>query len=402
MPFHVIEEAKRCLQCKKPLCRQGCPVNTPIPQMIQLLLDKQITESGQMLFENNPMTLVCSLICDHERQCEGHCILNKKGMPIHVSSIENFISGNYFDKTKLEHPETNGIKTAIIGSGPAGITIAILLAQKGYEVTVFESKDKIGGVLRYGIPEFRLPKKILDQFYDKMLAMGIKIRPNTSIGNEMDIDSLFRDGYKSVFIGTGVWKANALGIKGETLGNVHYAINYLTNPDVYRLGDTVNVIGAGNAAMDVARTVLRKGARSVTVFARRDRISASKKEFDYASIEGVEFVYHRTPEEITDDGVWFKDTITGEKMFYPSDSTIISVSQGPRNQIVSTTKGIDVNDRGLVVADGCGRTTRKGVFASGDVVQGAKTVVEAVHYSKLVVDAMDEYMKNTAADETGD
>jgi len=235
-----------------------------------------------------------------------------------------------------------------------------------------------------------------------MLAMGIKIRPNTSIGNEMDIDSLFRDGYKSVFIGTGVWKANALGIKGETLGNVHYAINYLTNPDVYRLGDTVNVIGAGNAAMDVARTVLRKGARSVTVFARRDRISASKKEFDYASIEGVEFVYHRTPEEITDDGVWFKDTITGEKMFYPSDSTIISVSQGPRNQIVSTTKGIDVNDRGLVVADGCGRTTRKGVFASGDVVQGAKTVVEAVHYSKLVVDAMDEYMKNTAADETED
>jgi glutamate synthase (NADPH/NADH) small chain len=211
----------------------------------------------------------------------------------------------------------------------------------------------------------------------------------------MGVDSLLRDGYKSVFIGTGVWKANTLGIKGETLGNVHYAINYLTNPDVYRLGDRVIVIGAGNAAMDVARTVLRKGTKNVTVFARRDVISASKKEFDYASIEGVEFVYNRTPEEITDDGVWFKDTITGEKMFYPSDSTIISVSQGPRNQIVSTTKGIDVSNKGLVVADDNGRTTREGVFASGDVVQGAKTVVEAVYYSKLVVDAMDEYMKST-------
>ncbi|MBF7097067.1 NAD(P)-dependent oxidoreductase [Alkalibacter mobilis] len=393
MPLHVIDEAKRCLQCKKPLCVEGCPVNTPIPEMISLLLDRKINESGEMLFKNNPMSLVCSLICDHERQCEGHCILNKKGTPIHVSSIENFISENYFDKVKLNPGERLGKKVAIIGSGPAGLTISIILAQKGYDVTVFEAREKIGGVLRYGIPEFRLSKKILDQLYEKMQDMGIKIRPNTSIGEGMSVDNLFRDGYSSVFIGTGVWKPNTLNIKGETLGHVHYAIDYLTNPDVYNLGDKVLVIGAGNAAMDVARTALRKGAREVTVFARRDVASASKKEMDYASIEGVEFIYNRTPREITDEGVWFMDTNTEEKIFHPCDSIIIAVSQGPRSRIVSSTSGLDVDKKGLVVVNENGETTRKGVYASGDVVLGAKTVVEAVYYSKKVATAMDQYMK---------
>ena len=160
MSIHVVNEAKRCLNCKKPLCRVGCPIETPIPHMIQLFLEGEMMEAGKEVFQNNPLSIVCSLICDHEKQCEGHCILNKKSSPVHISSIENYISDAYFDRMEIETPKKNGIKSAIIGSGPAGITIAILLAARGYDVTIFEGKDKIGGVLRYGIPDFRLPKTI--------------------------------------------------------------------------------------------------------------------------------------------------------------------------------------------------------------------------------------------------
>ena len=197
------------------------------------------------------------------------------------------------------------MKAGIIGSGPAGITIAVILAQRGYDITIFESREKIGGVLRYGIPEFRLPKSILERYKEKLIELGIKIRPNTAIGTTISVDDMFRDGYSAIFIGTGVWKPNTLHIKGETLGNVHYAINYLTNPDVYRLGDTVNIIGAGNSAMDVARTALRHGAKKVTVFSRSDHLAASQREVDYAKIDGVEFVVHVEPVEIVDDGVIF-------------------------------------------------------------------------------------------------
>ncbi len=403
MTLHAVHEAKRCLKCKKPLCQKGCPVNTPIREMISALLDRNINEAGEMIFENNPMSLVCSLICNHESQCEGHCVLSKKGMPVQISCIENYISENYFDKMKNDNIVRNGIKVAIIGSGPAGITISIILARMGYYVTVFEGMDHIGGVLRYGIPEFRLPKKIIDQYHEKMVSFGIKIRPNTSVGTVIDVDDMFRDGYKAVFIGTGVWKPNALGIKGETLGNVHFAINYLRNPDVYQLGDTVNVIGIGNAAMDVARTALRKGARKVVVLARGLTASASKSEVEYASIEGVEFEYSVKPIEITDEGLWVEEVLRdengqvidtpGQRKFFPADATVISVSQGPRNRIVTTTEGIDTNKRGLVLTNEHGSTTREGIYAAGDVVLGAKTVVEAVHYSKLVADEMDKYLQ---------
>ncbi|SCP95250.1 NAD(P)-dependent oxidoreductase [Anaerobium acetethylicum] len=403
MSIHVVNEAKRCLNCKKPQCRVGCPIETQIPQMIELFLKGELMKAGEMLFENNPLSIVCSLICDHDKQCEGHCILNKKGMPVHISSIENYISTAYFDRMKLGIPKKNGIKAAIIGSGPAGITIAVDLAQKGYDVTIFESKDKIGGVLRYGIPEFRLPKAILEKYLEKLKEMGIKIRPNTVIGLTISVDDLIRDGYKSIFIGTGVWKPNRLRIKGETLGHVHFGINYLSNPDVYDLGEKVVIIGAGNAAMDVARTVLRNGTSNVTVYSRTATAAASPREVEYAKIDGVEFEYEVAPVEITDDGVIFRKVKVDENenviwedketFFRPADSVIISVSQGARNRIVSTTTGIEVNERGLLVTDGKGETTRAGIFASGDVVLGAKTVVEAVKYSKTVAAAMDEYMQ---------
>ena len=329
--------------------------------------------------------------------------MNRKGSPVHISSIENYISENYFDKLSFSGIEKNGLKAGIIGSGPAGITIAVILAQRGYDITIFESREKIGGVLRYGIPEFRLPKSILERYKEKLIELGIKIRPNTAIGTTISVDDMFRDGYSAIFIGTGVWKPNTLHIKGETLGNVHYAINYLTNPDVYRLGDTVNIIGAGNSAMDVARTALRHGAKKVTVFSRSDHLAASQREVDYAKIDGVEFVVHVEPVEIVDDGVIFVELecdgkgnlspIRGTENLYQADSTIIAISQGPKDRIVSTTTGLEVNEKGLLVTNTFGETTRDGIFASGDVVRGAKTVVEAVAYSKQVADAMDNYMK---------
>ncbi len=248
-----------------------------------------------------------------------------------------------------------------------------------------------------------MPKSILERYKEKLIELGIKIRPNTAIGTTISVDDMFRDGYSAIFIGTGVWKPNTLHIKGETLGNVHYAINYLTNPDVYRLGDTVNIIGAGNSAMDVARTALRHGAKKVTVFSRSDHLAASQREVDYAKIDGVEFVVHVEPVEIVDDGVIFVELecdgkgnlspIRGTENLYQADSTIIAISQGPKDRIVSTTTGLEVNEKGLLVTNTFGETTRDGIFASGDVVRGAKTVVEAVAYSKQVADAMDDYMK---------
>lgn len=405
MAQHVLDEVTRCLNCKVPQCQKGCPIHTPIPQVIRLLLDGHLDDAGRMLFENNPLTTVCSLVCNHENQCEGHCVLGRKGAPVHFSTIENYISSTYSSKMVKGPAPSNGMRVAIIGSGPAGLTIAVILARKGYQVTIFEGKDKIGGVLRYGIPEFRLPKSILDDFeYRHLRLKDIKVRPNTTIGGAIGIDDLFRDGYKAIFIGTGVWQPNTLHIKGETLGHVHFGINYLNNPDSYHLGQRVIVIGAGNAAMDVARTALRKGVRQLQCFSRDEGVAASKHEFQYAVLEGVEFVYSKAPVEILDEGVVFADLVTaedgsrqivpGSEQLYPADSVIISISQGPRNRIVSTTKGIATTSRGLIEADGTGHTTRPGVFASGDVVNGARTVVEAVAHSKEVAEAMDQYMQS--------
>ena len=411
MPIHVVNEAKRCLQCKNPRCRTGCPIQTPIPDMIRLFRENRLEEAGEMLFRNNPLSVVCSLVCDHEKQCEGHCVQGIKDAPVHISSIENYISDAYLDRMELKTEPPKGQRVAIIGSGPAGLTIAVLLAQRGYSVTLFESREQIGGVLRYGIPEFRLPKEILDRYKTQLEKLGIKIRPNTAIGQALTIDDLQRDGYEAIFIGTGVWRPKKLGIPGESLGNVHFAIDYLVNPDVYNLGSDLVVIGAGNSAMDVARTALRKGVKHVTVFCRSYHVAASVREKEYAIADGVDFLYAARPVEITDGGVWYqlatfdeegKVSSLSEPRFFPSTSVVVAISQGAQNRIVSTTTGLKMTDHGLLATDDHGETTRPGIFASGDVVLGARTVVEAVRYSKQVADEMDAYLQQQKRQKAGD
>ena len=405
MPVHVLNEANRCLQCKKPLCRmQGCPIQTDIPEVIRLFKENRMMEAAEILFENNPLSVVCSLVCNHEGQCEGHCIRGKKGEPVHFSSIENYISDSCFERLDLSCAPSNGMKVGVVGAGPAGITIAIILARRGYKVTVFEGREKIGGILRYGIPEFRLPKSILDRYYHRMRKMGILFRPNFNLGGSTSIQDLLDDGYRSVFVGTGAWKPRKLGIPGETFGHVFYAINYLHNPDVYDLGDKVAIIGAGNAAMDVARTAIRHGSRDVTVYVRGDKVAAAEHEFNYAQLDGVHFEYRKAAVRIVDEGVVFCDLVddpeTGELVedrstdaLVEAYSIIVSISQVPRNRLVTADRDLHLNERGTLQTDKHGETTMEGVFASGDVVTGAKTVVAAVAVSKQIADNMDAYMQ---------
>ena len=402
MAVHVINEARRCLQCKKPLCRlAGCPAQPNIPEMIRLFLAGKSREAGAMLFANNPMSVVCSLVCDHEAQCEGHCIQGRKGSPVQISSIEHYISDAYLDWAVLEREPAKRQQVAVIGSGPAGITVAVRLAQQGYDITIFERKDKIGGMMRYGIPEFRLPKSILERYQPKLQALGIPIRPNTTIGEALHLDDLFADGFDAVFIGSGAWKARRLHVKGESLGNVAYAVDYLQNPEVYELGDRVAVIGAGNSAMDVARTAVRMGSQHVTIYCRGQKARASQREIDYTLAAGVEIAYGLGVAELTPDGPLFRErtfdeeghvTSEGEPALYPADTTIIAASQTTKSKIVNTTTGLDLNDKGLIAVHGNGETSRAGVFSGGDVVLGPWNVIQTVKNSKLVAEAMDRYL----------
>lgn len=402
MAVHVINEARRCLQCKKPLCRlKGCPAQTNIPEMIRLFLAGKSREAGAMLFANNPMSVVCSLVCDHEAQCEGHCIQGRKGSPVQISSIEHYISDAYLDWAVLEREPAKHQQIAVIGSGPAGITVAVRLAQRGYDITIFECKDKIGGMMRYGIPEFRLPKSILERYQTKLQALGIRIRPNTTIGEALHLDDLFADGFDAVFIGSGAWKARRLNVRGESLGNVAYAVDYLQNPEVYELGDRVAVIGGGNSAMDVARTAVRMGSQHVTIYCRGQKARASQREIDYALADGVDFEYGLGVAELTPDGPLFRERTfdaegnvveEGEPALYPADTTIIAASQTTKSKIVNTTTGLALNDKGLIAVHGNGETSREGVFSGGDVVLGPWNVIQTVKNSKLVAEAMDRYL----------
>lgn len=403
MALTIINEANRCLQCKVPMCQKGCPISTPIPQVIKKFKENQLMDAGKQLFENNPMSVFCSIVCDHQAQCAGHCVLGRKGSPVHFYNIERFISDTYLDRIKFGTIEKKDKRTAVIGSGPAGLTAAVILAMNGYEVTMFDDNDHMGGMLRYGIPEFRLSKTIIDRYQKILEKLNIQFRPNTTFGEALTIDNLFRDGYSTVFVGTGVWRPKNLGIEGESLANVHFGISYLANPGAFTLGENVAIIGMGNVAMDVARTALRHGAQNVTLYARSKRIAASEHEMDYAKLDGAQFEFGQAIEKITEEGPVFKvaifdenDKVIGyeeELNQVKADSTILAVSQAPKNKLISTTVGLMGNEKGLLVTDENCMCTVPGVFAAGDVVHGSRTVVEAAEEAKRAAMAMIRYME---------
>lgn len=406
---HLIEEANRCLQCKNPRCQKNCPISTPIPGIIQLYKEGKLMEAGEILFQNNPLSAVCAIVCPHEDQCKGNCIKGIKDKPIEFHEMEKEISRYYLDHVHFDELKDKKDSVAIIGGGPAGMTIAFILAQRGYDITIFDAHDKIGGVMRYGIPEYRLHNDLVDLLKDKLVELGVQIRPNTLIGPVITLDTILEDGYGSIFVGTGVWNPKPLRIKGETLGNVHYAIDYLKAPEVYDLkGKRVCVIGAGNVAMDASRTAIRSGAKDVFVMYRKgfENMTCTNVELQEAKEDGIQFELFKAPLELTRKGVKYIETqneadadgkiVTvnreGTEGLFECDVIIIAVSQTPRSNIVATTKSLDTNKWGLIVTDDLGHTTKEGVFASGDVVTGAKTVVQAVATAKIVADEMELYM----------
>ena len=402
MPLQIEVDAGRCLNCKVPMCAKHCPIHTPIPEIIQLFKAHQVMDAGKQLFENNPMSVICAAVCNHEAQCAGHCVLGRKDTPVRFYDIERFVSDTYLSRMKAAAIPDKGKRAAVIGSGPAGLTVAIILAQNGYHVTIFERKNDIGGMLRYGIPEFRLPNTAIDRYKQLLTKLGVQVRLNTTIGGALKIEDLFRDGYASLFVGTGAWRPRTLDIEGESLANVHFGVSYPENPKHHELGETVAVIGMGNVAMDVARTAFRYGAQRVALFSRDNTSTASSHEMSYAQLDGAELVYGKQIVRILPEGPVFKSSILDEQgqvigyeeddELFPADSVVIAVSQRPKDKLILSTAHLEGTAKGLLVVDENHMTTREGIFAAGDVVTGPLTVVHAVAEAKEAAYAMMRYM----------
>lgn len=406
-------EAKRCLNCKIPQCKKGCPISQDIPDWIHELSMGNMGNAMKIINGKSNLPAVCGRICPHEKQCEGHCVLNKKGQGIHVGKLERFIAD--FDgemgliRDRLQ-PKTRG-RVAVIGSGPAGLSIAGDLARKGFNVEIFEMEPEPGGVLMFGIPEYRLPKEIVRREIRKIEELGVIFHCNTTIGTALNIDQLFERGFDAIFMGTGTVKPKKLDIPGRNLKAVRQAIYFLRKVSLYNEGsitredvpvhegDRVFVIGCGNTAMDGARTAVRMGAKSVTVVYHRtiDRMSALRSEYDEAVAEGVRFCWESSIVEIHDDNGTLNEVViecNGERRTELADKVLMAVGSVPASRIVSTTKGIDVDERGYVLTRDVpyGMTTRKGVFAGGDVVNRPSTVVLAMQDAKLVADGIAQYV----------
>ena len=419
MALHVLDEANRCLGCKKPLCQQGCPIHTNIPEVIRLLKANQMDAAGQMLFENNPLTTVCSLVCNHENQCEGHCVRNRMPShdPVHFSIIEDYISTTYANKMTAGPAPKNGMKAAVVGSGPAGLTIAVLLARWGYDVTIFDARDKIGGVMRYGIPNYRLPREVLDAEIASMLALGIDVHVNVNVGDDVTFDEL-RQQNDALYIALGAHTDKKTGIEGEDAEGVISAVEMLREigddhmPD-FRNKDIV-VIGGGNVAMDVCRSAVRLGARKVSCVYRRrqEDMTALPEEVEGAVAEGVELVTLQAPVRIETDAnghaaaLWTQPQIIGEmdKKGRPApekakrsekriaaDVVVVAIGQGVETHGFEQTK-IAIK-RGAFVAEASGQIDNMdGVFAGGDCVTGPATVIRAIAAGKVAAANIDEYL----------
>lgn len=409
----LLAEANRCLKCKVPRCKKACPISTDIPTIMKLFLEGNEQEAGKVLFENNPLSAICSVVCPHENNCFGNCVLGLKQTGISFFKIEQYISGNYVRECQVTPPEKNGMKVAVIGAGPAGISMSIFMAQKGFQVTLMEAQDQIGGVLRYGIPDFRLPRERVDAYREILRRLGVAVKPNCHIGSNLLLEDMFIDGYDAIFLAVGTAKPNRLGLIGETLGHVHFAIDFLKSPKAYDLGKTVAVIGAGNVAMDVARTAKRQaGVEKVILLnnRREEDVTATKIEYTETLAEGVECMHLMSVLRITEDGLVAVDVdaIPGENgvqyeenmlssHIIEADSVILAIGQGPASAL-SEKAQIATTLRGLFVVDENGMTNIPGVFAAGDVVSGPKTVVEAVAHTKKVAEQMINYCYDKKAD----
>lgn len=401
----LLEEAKRCLKCPKPRCKEFCPLKTEIPDVIKMFEAGEIKKSGELLFENNPLSAITGIVCPHEKNCRGHCVVGIKGTPVSFCEIEQYVSAFYLDTYDPVKPTPNGHKVAVIGAGPSGITMSLLLALKGYEITLIESMDKIGGVLQYGIPEFRLPKSLLSKYQSKLDSLGVHFKPNTFVGSNITIDDMFLDGYSAVFIAVGTSRPNKIGLLGETLGNVHYAIDFLKSADSYNLGKKVVVVGAGNVAMDAARTAVRKIAGGEVIIInnlREEDMTGNAHEINMTKMDGVKFVHQKQVVRMNSEGVVCCDILYSDGEYiedYSSttkieaDTVIIAIGQGPQAASLIGTS-VSKTARGLFETDENGNTSQKGVFAAGDVVSGPKVVVEAVEFTKRVAEAIDQYCKS--------
>ena len=409
----AIAEANRCLGCKKPKCKEGCPISNDIPEFISALSEGNLGEARKVIARKSNLPAVCGRVCAHELQCEGHCILNKTGKPIHIGMLEKTIADFAFEMelpaNKVSQKKRG--KIAVIGSGPAGLTVAGDLAKIGFDVSVYEALGEPGGILLYGIPSFRLSKKIVKREVKNIEMLGVKFFTDCVIGTDVTVDNLFEQGFDAIFIGTGTAVAKDLDIKGRELTGIIQSSYLLRMNYLYRSkqikrdevpvdeSDNVLVIGAGNAAMDASRTAKMLGAKNVSVVYYGDEksMSALKSEYDGARSDGVNFLFkHSITEFIGENGVLtgiMTETPDGLKLI-PADRVFIAVGSRPANRIVSTTGGIDVDKGGYVTIRErpYGMTTRKGVFAGGDVVHQPATVVLAMKEAKHVAQSIAEYV----------
>lgn len=409
----AINEAKRCLHCKNPMCKKGCPISNDIPDWIHELSKGNLGNAMAIINAKSNLPAVCGRVCAHERQCEGNCILNKKNAHINIGKLERFIA-DFDSETQITHeniaPKTRG-RIAVIGSGPAGLTVAGELSRKGFDVVIFEMEPEAGGVLMLGIPEYRLPKDVVRNEIKKICELGVHIHCNVTIGRDMTIDDLFADGFDAIFMGTGTGKPKKLTIPGNHFDGVRQAIYFLRRVSLYNSGligrdeipvkenDNVFVVGCGNTAMDAARTALRLDARKVTVVYHRtiEKMSALKAEYDDAVAEGVDFMWNSSICEIKGDNGMIKEVVIdreGERIVLPADKIIMAVGSQPASRIVSTTEGIKVDEKGYVLTREVpyGMTSRKGVFAGGDVTNRPATVVHAMQDARKVADGIMQYV----------
>lgn len=425
----AINEANRCLNCKNMPCVSGCPVGVHIPEFISKVKEGDFEGAYKVITLTNGLPAVCGRVCPQENQCEGKCVRGIKGEPVGIGRLERFCADYMADKTAdVQKPQSNGIKVAVIGSGPSGLTCAADLAKLGYEVTIFEAFHTAGGVLMYGIPEFRLPKATVQREINNLKKLGVEIKTDMVIGKILSVDEIMGMGYKAVFIGTGAGLPNFMGIPGEGLVGVFSANEYLTRINLMKayMADydtpvkkfnSIAVVGGGNVAMDAARCAMRLGAEHVYVIYRRSEaeMPARREEVHHAKEEGIEFVYLTNPTEIIGDenghvsGIKCIKMALGEagadgrrsvtaipdsEYVIPIDACIMSIGTSPNPLIRSTTPGLDTNRKGCLIVNEDMLTTKEGVYAGGDAVTGAATVILAMGAGKTAAKAIDEYIKS--------